>query len=191
MPYVICNDNSYLCQAKGGFFAVDNINQATKWKKISSANNILNDLPEDFDNYGFSVRYVTKNGEIAVEPMATPTELDYDILEKADEIAELARQAENRRTYLLEKIQMIDLEIVDIEHAAEFYNLNAAQGYKLYKMLHNARVERRELKNELEKINMFLGSSIGSAKMENLKKSITGMENRQYSPRVNKELFGV
>lgn len=31
-----------------------------------------------------------------------------------------------------------ELEVEDIEHAAEFYNLDASHGYQLYKMLHDA-----------------------------------------------------
>lgn len=190
MPYVICNDDFYLRQDNGGYSMVTDIEKATKWKKISAANNVHKNLQNNERYNGFVVRYASKENN-EVSEVAAYTELDYDIIDKANEIASLARQAENRRTYLLEKIQMIDLEIVDIEHAAEFYNLNASQGYKLYKMLHNARVERREFKNELEKINMFLSSTISSDKMENLKKSIIGLDNRQYTPRVNKELFGV
>lgn len=187
MSYVICDGNFYLCQDKNGYSKVTDIDNATKWKKITSANNVCKSLSNNEKYNNFVVRYASNT----TNELAEYTELDYDIVDKANEIASLAKQAENRRTYLLEKIQMIDLEIVDIEHAAEFYNLNASQGYKLYKMLHNARVERREFKNELEKINMFLSATISSDKMENLKKSIVGLDNRQYTPRVNKELFGV
>ena len=80
---------------------------------------------------------------------------------------------------------------MDIEHAAEFYNLNASQGYKLYKLLHDARNRRREYKNELEKINLSLGTSIRSINMENLQRSILGLDGKQYAPRINKELFRV
>ena len=88
-------------------------------------------------------------------------------------------------------IHTIELDIVDIEHAAEFYTLNASQGYKLYKMLHDTRIKRRDYKDELQKIESTLGTSIRSANMNNLEKSILGLEHRQYTPRVNKELFGV
>ena len=83
------------------------------------------------------------------------------------------------------------MEIVDIEHAAEFYNLNASQGYKLYRLLHDSRVKRRGVKDELQKINFALGSSIGNLDLENLERSILGLDNRKYTPRINKELFGV
>ena len=59
------------------------------------------------------------------------------------------------------------------------------------KLLHDARNRRREYKDELEKINLSLGTSIRSTNMENLERSILGLDNRQYTPRINKELFGV
>lgn len=190
MPYIICNDTKYLRQGNKGYSLTNNPNEATKWSKVKSANNTLKHIESKFIGCNLEVKAVLQDSNV-VSATLQPDELDYDILEKAGEIAELAKQAENRKAYLCEQIHNVDLEIVDIEHAAEFYNLNAAQGYKLYRMLHDARVERRKLKDELERINMFLGTSIGSDKMENLKKSIMGLDNRQYTPRVNKELFGV
>ena len=136
------------------------------------------------------VKYVSQENKV-VSPPAKPIELDYDILDRIKEISEFTKQIEERRLYLMEMIHTIELEIVDIEHAAEFYNLNASQGYKLYKLLHDSRIKRRELKDELEKINLSLGTSIRSANMENLERSIIGLEHRQYTPRINKELFGV
>ena len=44
----------------------------------------------------------------------------------------------------------------DIEHAAEFYNLDASHGYQRYKMLHNARVRRRKYKNAITRIDYIL-----------------------------------
>ena len=48
-----------------------------------------------------------------------------------------------------------------------------------------------ELKNELDKINYVLGTTISSTNMDNLERSILGLNNKQYTPRINKELFGV
>lgn len=136
------------------------------------------------------VKYVSQENKV-LNPVAKPIELEYDILNKVKEISTFTKEIEERRLYLMEMVHNIDLEIVDIEHAAEFYILNASQGYKLYKMLHDTRIQRRSYKDELEKINLSLGTSIRSANMENLEKSIVGMEHRKYEPRVNKELFGV
>lgn len=192
MPYIICsqNGNLYVRQNKKGWSLTGNINEATKWNKIKSANNVHKELFQKFSACSLEVKYVTQENKVVNEP-AMPNELDYDIFDKADEIALLAKQAENRKLYLLEKIQEADLEIVDIEHAAEFYELNAAQGYKLYRLLHDVRIRRRKLKNELERINLFLGASIDSKKLENLRKRIIGLDHKQYTPRINNELFGV
>ena len=192
MPYIICNNDNYLVQTVEGLSIVHDVKNATKWQKVEKANNACKNANrnKEFQKYHMAVKYVSQENK-EVNPPAEPIELGYDILDKVKIISEFAKQIEARRLYLIEKVHEKDLEIVDIEHAAEFYNLNASQGYKLYRLLHDARNQRREYKDELEKINLSLGTSIGSNNMENLKRSIMGLDNRQYTPRINKELFGV
>ena len=192
MPYIICNNDNYINRDKKNHFSiVSSMYKATKWNDITKANNICkNNIKKLVQTYGLEVKYVSQENKV-LNPVAKPIELGYDILDKVKEIFTFTKEIEERRLYLMEMVHNIDLEIVDIEHAAEFYTLNASQGYKLYKMLHDARIQRRSYKDELEKINLSLGTSIRSANMENLEKSIVGMEHRKYEPRVNKELFGV
>ncbi len=193
MPYIICNNDNYLAQDTKGFSIVHSEEEAFRWKKIDKANNVCNKYCQTNKNvkkYHLKVKYVSQENNV-VNPIAKPIELGYDILDKVKEISVFTKEIEERRLYLIEMVHNIDLEIVDIEHAAEFYTLNASQGYKLYKMLHDARIKRRLYKDELKKIDLSLGTSIRSANMENLEKSIVGMDHRKYEPRVNKELFGV
>lgn len=192
MSYIICNNDNYLRRdGSNRFSIVHQMENATKWSNIQKVNNVCTiNAKELVQKYGLEVKYVSQENKV-VNPPAKPIELDYDILDKVKEISEFTKQIEERRLYLMEMIHTVDLEIVDIEHAAEFYNLNASQGYKLYKLLHDARNRRREYKNELEKINLSLGTSIRSTNMENLQRSILGLDGRQYAPRINKELFGV
>lgn len=193
MPYIICNNDNYLAQdIKNGFSIVHSEEEAFKWQKIDKANNVCKkycQTNKQVKKYHLEVKYVSQENKV-LNPVAKPIELGYDILDKVKEISTFTKEIEERRLYLMEMVHNIDLEIVDIEHAAEFYILNASQGYKLYKMLHDARIQRRSYKDELEKINLLLGTSIRSTNMENLHKSIVRMEHRQYTPRVNKELFG-
>ena len=42
-----------------------------------------------------------------------------------------------------DELERIRLEIIDIEHAAEFYDLDLYKGWKVYKMLQDARKRRR------------------------------------------------
>ena len=192
MPYIICNNDNYLHRnKKNNFSIVHNMEEASKWSDAQKADNVCTiNAKELTQKYGLEVKYVSQENKV-INPPAKPIELEYDILDKVKEISEFTKQIEERKLYLIEMIHTVDLEIVDIEHAAEFYNLNASQGYKLYKLLHDSRIKRRELKDELEKINLSLGTSIRSVNMENLERSIIGLEHRQYTPRINKELFGV
>lgn len=91
---------------------------------------------------------------------------------------------ENRKQELLKELSNVDLMISDLEHYAEFYKLNASDGYNLYKMIHNVTVRRREIKNEFEEINS----------MKNYLKSVKTFhdelhKNRKYRPRILKDLF--
>lgn len=192
MAYIICNNDNYINRDNRNHFSiVSSIDKATKWNDITKVYNICkNNIKKLVQTYGLKVKYVSQENKV-LNPVAKPIELGYDILDKVKEISTFTKEIEERRLYLMEMVHNIDLEIVDIEHAAEFYTLNASQGYKLYKMLHDARIQRRSYKDELEKINLSLGTSIRSTNMENLEKSIVGMEHRKYEPRVNKELFGV
>lgn len=194
MPYIICNNDNYLAQNVGsGFSIVHSEEEAFKWQKIDKANNVCKkycQVNKKVKKYHLEVKYVSQENKV-INPVAKPIELEYDILDKVKEISTFTKEIEERRLYLIEMVHNIDLEIVDIEHAAEFYTLNASQGYKLYKMLHDARIKRRTYKDELQKIDLSLGTSIRSVNMENLEKSIIGMDHRKYEPRVNKELFGV
>lgn len=193
MCYIICdNDNTYLKQNKSGFSVTTNINDATRWVKINAAKNVCRDMNQGkrLGAYEWDVKFVTQENKV-IYPPANPIKLEYEILDKVREFSEFASQLEERNSYLKSMLSQVDLEIVDIEHAAEFFELNAAQGYKLYKLLHETRKRRREIKRKLDEINLSLGTTIISSKLKNLEKSLIGLDNRQYTPRINKELFGV
>ena len=192
MAYIICNNDNYLKRDKKNHLSiVHTMEEATKWDTVTKANNMYTiNAKKLCQHYNLEVKYVSQENKV-LNPIVKPIELGYDILDKVKEISTFTKEIEDRRLCLMEMVHNIDLEIVDIEHAAEFYTLNASQGYKLYKMLHDARIKRRTYKDELQKIDLLLGTSIRSTNMENLEKSIAGMDHRKYEPRVNRELFGV
>lgn len=89
---------------------------------------------------------------------------------------------------LYERLSILDKKVVDIEHAMEFQKLDAAGGYKLYKLMHDTLNERRVVKDNLKKIENLQRSQIAdNIKIAN--KSIKKIENQKYSPRVLTELF--
>lgn len=206
MPYVICNDSYYVHRdAKGHYFLSEDIMGSIQWSKHSKAESVLNNsIKYQFKNFNLRVKYIESIIKAAAEmttkqscqtieskPVSQPDEFDCDIFEKVDNFCKFVKLAETRKPYIANKIHELELEITDIEHAAEFYELNASQGYKIYKLLHDVRVQRRKLKDELEKINYIMESKIDIKDMEHLKNRIAGLDNRKYMPRINKELFGV
>ena len=98
-------------------------------------------------------------------------------------------EALHRKDSLLNQLSKVDQELSDINHYIEFCNLNAAQGYKAYKMIKDRRIIRRSIKNELDVLNIILSKKISETATDEIHKAITGMDNRKYEPRVLNELF--
>ena len=82
-----------------------------------------------------------------------------------------------------------ELEIEDIEHAAEFYNLDVSHGYQLYKLLHDARVRRRKCKNAIAWIDFILEQRPERFVENDPSARIVGTRSRDYAPRALPELF--
>ena len=101
----------------------------------------------------------------------------------------LASEALHRKEELIYQLSEVDKELCDINHYIEFCNLNAAQGYKAYKMIKDRRVKRRSIKNELDVLNVILGKKISESVSDELQKMINGFDGRKYEPRVMNELF--
>lgn len=110
-------------------------------------------------------------------------------IDKISDLNGLATDALHRKEELTEQLSNIDKELSDIYHYIEFCNLNAAQGYKAYRMIKDRRIKRRSIKNELEVIGIILGRKISETATEEIMKCVAGMDNRTYEPRVLKELF--
>ncbi len=116
--------------------------------------------------------------EINVDDMMESLEMDFDLLVKRKKVLELE---------LLE----IEREITDIYHAMEFYNLDAAKGYKIYKMMQERLIRRRQNKDETLKIDYILTGGIKGLTNKQTRKHFESLGNRHYQPRALKELFGV
>ena len=116
-------------------------------------------------------------------------ELNFNINDETKSFKDKAEQLANRMKELNTILSNCDMKIQDYLHCAEFYELNASQGYKLYKGLHETRKIRREAKNELDKIIRI--KSIYSIKSaDSLQADLNKMEEeKHYNPRVVDELF--
>lgn len=110
-------------------------------------------------------------------------------VDKVSGLNGLAAEALYRKEELINQLSEVDKELCDINHYIEFCNLNAAQGYKAYKMIKDRRIKRRSIKNELDVLNIILGKKISETATDEIQKAISGMDKRTYEPRVLNELF--
>lgn len=110
-------------------------------------------------------------------------------INKIDGLNGLATEALHRKDELVQQLSKVDQELSDVNHYIEFCNLNAAQGYKAYKMIKDRRIKRRSIKNELQVVDIILSKKISETATDEIQKAIAGMDQRTYEPRVLNELF--
>lgn len=110
-------------------------------------------------------------------------------INKITDLNGLATDALHRKEELCEELSFIDRELSDINHYIEFCNLNAAQGWKAYKMIKERRIKRRSIKNEIQILNIILDKKISDTVTNEILESMSKMDKRTYEPRVMNELF--
>ena len=110
-------------------------------------------------------------------------------IDKITDLNGLATDALHRKEELCEELSFVDRELSDINHYIEFCNLNAAQGWKAYKMIKERRIKRRSIKNEIQILNIILDKKISDTVTNEILESMSKMDKRTYEPRVMNELF--
>ncbi|MCD8108171.1 MAG: hypothetical protein LUE20_09475 [Oscillospiraceae bacterium] len=93
------------------------------------------------------------------------------------------------REQLNKQLSALDLEQCDLLHACEFYKCNVVEGYKLYKMLHDLRIRRRWVKDEMKRADTILMKNYSDVMSGEIQADFSALDNREYTPRVLKELF--
>lgn len=92
---------------------------------------------------------------------------------------------------LIKQLTEVDNEQQDLLHYIEFNSLDVFKGYKAYKMLHECRCRRREIKNKLLEFDIFKSATWDDVKDYKTVSRINGFDERSYAPRVLTELFEV
>lgn len=119
---------------------------------------------------------------------ATP---DFDWHGISEAQAKLYSDLKHYGEVLSERLSMVDLEICDIQHYIEFFSLDAAKGYKAYRMLKTRLQQRRGIKDEMAKVNILLSGNPVDYSSGKIEKQLIGYERCSYKPRVLTELFGM
>lgn len=84
-------------------------------------------------------------------------------------------------------LDIIQKQLVDLDHVTEFYSMNASDGYRLNKTRKDFLQRRRIIKNELAVLDMisnYLGDGATPAKINRFVNAVMGLDHRIYTTRV-------
>lgn len=121
-----------------------------------------------------------------------------DVLKLKDNLFGVADEIRTEWKELHDRLSVADQKKIDIEHFIELYKLSASQGFKAYKMLQEALLERREIKDRIDELRPlmdFLNKSFvfdnnrHNTITQSINNKINNKKSRQYTARVLTELF--
>ena len=189
--YALYNNKYYLMQnAIKQFVPTPELNESFQFTDKIKAENALSNLPKQMRNLGYFVQQVDVPSKPVDFNQFTNVELvNYDsALAQIGSFCDLHDQLVARATWVEYKLQEVENKIQDVLHAIEFKSYNARDGYKIYKLLHDLRLERRKYKDE-QIIADVMKSGFAGSNWELTRTRVDDLKNRQYNVRKMEELF--
>lgn len=189
--YVIYNNKYYLMQnAIKQFVPTTELNEAFQFFDKTNAENALANLPKQTRNLGYFVIQISNTDKPVDFDQFTDIELvNYDsALAQIGSFCDLHDQLVARAPWIDHKLTEVDNKIQDVLHAIEFNSYNARDGYKIYKLLHDLRLERRKYKDEIF-IRELIDDNIHDTDWGKFKSRVKDVKDRQYHVREMEELF--
>ena len=189
--YVLYNTKYYLMQnAIKQLIPTDNLDEALKFNDRIKADNALANLPKQTRNLGYFVQQIDAPSKPVDFDQFTNVDLvNYDsTLAQIGSFCDLHDQLVARATWVEYKLQEVENKIQDVLHAIEFNSYNARDGYKIYKLLHDLRLERRKYKDE-QIIADVMKSGIAGSNWELARTRVDDLKDRQYHVREMEGLF--
>ena len=191
MMYVLYNQKYYLMHnAIGQWTPTPELNESFQFNDKTKAENALSNLPKQMRNLGYFVQQIDAPSKPVDFDRNTNLDLvDYDsALAQIGSFCDLHDQLAARATWVEYKLQEVENKIQDVLHAIEFNSYNARDGYKIYKLLHDLRLERRKYKDE-QIIADVMKSGFAGSNWKLARTRVDDLKDRQYHVREMEELF--
>lgn len=185
-------DDLYLAYTPTNRLYATRDTQRTKlFKTLQSAQNIIEQsIPNLLKCHEWEVIAVNDSEPYdGISQMQNPFSEPINWEDKLGEYAEFSKNLKLYKNYLSKQLSICDLKIDAIKHKIEFTKANAVEGYKLYKMEHDILLERRNVKDNIRRIDIFLGNQLSSMSTTNFKNELHKVDSQTYTPKVLKELF--
>ena len=172
------------------FVPTPELSESFQFNDKIKAENALANLPKQMRNLGYFVQQVdTPTKPVDLDQFTNVDLVDYDsALAQIGSFCDLHDQLVARATWVEYKLQEVENKIQDVLHAIEFNSYNARDGYKIYKLLHDLRLERRKYKDE-QIIADVMKSGFAGSNWELVTARVNDLKDRQYHVRNLEELF--
>lgn len=197
--YVITDGSRWIMRNRNGKYVPTSCEALADTFSNKAANNLYNNsLPkalksvfyiQKIDTPPDNVKQITQSEVENNTEKVMVAENIQKWINKITDLNGLATDTLHRKEELCEELSFVDRELSDINHYIEFCNLNAAQGWKAYKMIKERRIKRRSIKNEIQILNIILDKKISDTVTNEILESMSKMDKRTYEPRVMNELF--
>lgn len=189
--YVLYNNKYYLMHnAIGQWIPTTELSESFQFNDKTKADNALANLPKQMRNLGYFVQQIDAPSKpVDFDQFNNSNLVNYDLaLAQIGAFCDLHDQLVARATWVEYKLQEVENKIQDVLHAIEFNSYNARDGYKIYKLLHDLRLERRKYKDEIF-IRKLIDDNIHSADWGKFRSRVKDVKDRQYHVREMEELF--
>lgn len=189
--YVLYNNKYYLMQnAIKQFVPTTELSEAFQFFDKTKAENALANLPKQTRNLGYFVIQISNTDKpVDFDQFADIELVNYDsALAQISSFCDLHDQLVARAPWIDHKLTEVDNKIQDVLHAIEFNSYNARDGYKIYKLLHDLRIERRKYKDEIF-IRELIDDNIHNVDWGKFRSRVKDVKDRQYHVREMEELF--
>lgn len=193
------------------YVPIKNKNFCTYWDDRSKAANILKSsltkkLKETFfveaEDPDFNANSVNSNaseikpngdkassGTVKSEITGVIDQRFSNLISEMDRTESFFLDVDARYAHLGEDLSTVDREITDLNHYIEFNDLNACNGFKMYKELQGRLRRRRAIKDEIRVLSSIRCCKIAKSEINEVRRTVYELSQRKYAPRELTELF--
>lgn len=202
MPWVITNNSFFIKSDKRGCATpVKDGKKAKVFTDLFYAEEFLRSLPKKLKNLGYYIAPL-ETQQVAAMPQDAPENWEHvaalpygDQLEPEfylnaiSEFRKFVHTIQSSRAKLKDDQEQAEMEIEDLLHITEFYDLSPDWCQRVVLMLKDARIRRRQCKNAIAWTDFVLDADPNSFLRCDPSPRIKGTQLRQYRPRALPDLF--
>ena len=189
--------SSFITQSQQGKFSLTTNKQNAKvFDSRDKAINVVHSAPKLWRDRFIEIEsFIVDDPPVVAEAITDIKEQTYNQIDKTvfnntlNTLSQMLNDMESNHDYLLNQLSEIDKEICDLMHYIEFYSFSASDGYKLARKIKECRLKRRDIKNQLDELQILKSHSITNIASGKVQAALDKLDHQTYQPRVLNSLF--